>query len=162
MVVITHAILTTGEIITAMQKQSIHFIACLWRFIHVLPFSTMRPRQNKRHIPDDIFKCIFLNKNCLKFEYNLTDCVPKDSIHNNYKIGLDIGLVPSRRQAIIWPTGGLGLWRMHASLVLNGLTWKHGMHAIHNNILKVSTIRNHQQIKSNQWISHTTFVCRHN
>ena len=26
-------------------------------------FNTLRPRQNGRHFPDDIFKCIFLNEN---------------------------------------------------------------------------------------------------
>ena len=26
-------------------------------------FNTLRPRQNARHFPDDIFKCIFLNEN---------------------------------------------------------------------------------------------------
>ena len=27
------------------------------------PFDTLRPRQNGRHFPDDIFQCIFLNEN---------------------------------------------------------------------------------------------------
>ena len=27
------------------------------------PINTLRPRQNGRHFPDDIFKCIFLNEN---------------------------------------------------------------------------------------------------
>ena len=27
------------------------------------PLNTLRPRQNGRHFPDDIFKCIFLNQN---------------------------------------------------------------------------------------------------
>ena len=26
-------------------------------------FNTLRPRQNGRHFPDDIFKCIFLDEN---------------------------------------------------------------------------------------------------
>ena len=45
-------------------------------------FNTLRPRQNKRHFADDIFKCIFLNENVwipikisLKF-------VPQGPIHN--------------------------------------------------------------------------------
>ena len=47
-----------------------------------LGVNTLRPRQNGRHFPDDIFKCIFLNENewilikiSLKF-------VPKDQINN--------------------------------------------------------------------------------
>ena len=46
------------------------------------PFNTLRPRQNGRHIADDILKCIFLNENVwipikisLKF-------VPKGPINN--------------------------------------------------------------------------------
>ena len=27
------------------------------------PFNTLRPRQDGRHFPDDIFKCMFLNEN---------------------------------------------------------------------------------------------------
>ena len=29
------------------------------------PVNTLRPRQNGRYFPDDIFKCIFLNENVL-------------------------------------------------------------------------------------------------
>ena len=29
----------------------------------VMEFNTLRPRQNGRHFPGDIFKCIFLNEN---------------------------------------------------------------------------------------------------
>ena len=28
------------------------------------PFNTLRPRQDGRHFPDDIFRCIFFNENC--------------------------------------------------------------------------------------------------
>ena len=37
-------------------------------------FNTLRPRQDGRHFPDDIFKWIFLNENvqiCLRFHWNL-------------------------------------------------------------------------------------------
>ena len=30
--------------------------------MHSPPLNTLRPRQNGRHLPDDIFKCIFLNE----------------------------------------------------------------------------------------------------
>ena len=30
---------------------------------HIRHFNTLRPRQNGRHFPDDIFNCIFLNEN---------------------------------------------------------------------------------------------------
>ena len=36
----------------------------MWLLIHVpIPVNTLRPRQNGRHVTDDIFKCIFLNEN---------------------------------------------------------------------------------------------------
>ena len=45
-----------------------HFIKLTLRNCHLLWYSpdlinTLRPRQNCRHFPDDIFKCIFLNEN---------------------------------------------------------------------------------------------------
>ena len=37
-----------------------------------LNVNTLRPRQNGRYFPDDIFKCIFLNENVWIFK-NLTE-----------------------------------------------------------------------------------------
>ena len=45
-------------------------------------FNTLRPRQNGRHFPDDIFKCIFLNENIwtsIKFSLKF---VPMGPINN--------------------------------------------------------------------------------
>ena len=66
--------------------------ACEWNMSHWRPslgpliwcpiFNTLRPRQNGRHFPDDIFKCIFLNENVwisIKITLNL---VPKGPISN--------------------------------------------------------------------------------
>ena len=57
-----------------------------------MSINTLRPRQNGRHFPDDIFKCIFLNENewisikiSLKF-------VPKGQINN----------IPSLVQIMAW------------------------------------------------------------
>ena len=45
-------------------------------------FNTLRPRQNVRHFADDIFKCIFLNKNVwISIEMSLK-FVPKGPINN--------------------------------------------------------------------------------
>ena len=44
--------------------------------------NTLRPRQNGRHFPDDIFNCIFLNENVwisIKISLNFT---PKGPINN--------------------------------------------------------------------------------
>ena len=64
--------------------------------------NSLRPRRNRRHFADDIFKCIFLNeyvwipiKMSLKY-------VPKGPINNIP----DSGLAPIRRQAIIWTNDG--------------------------------------------------------
>ena len=48
-----------------------------------LYFNTLRPRQNRRHLADDIFTCIFFNENCcilLKFSLKY---VRKGPIYNN-------------------------------------------------------------------------------
>ena len=65
------------------------------------PFvNTLRPRQNGRHLPDDIFKCIFWMKMFqfrLRFPWSLFLRVQLTIFH----IGSDNGLVPTKRQAII-------------------------------------------------------------
>ena len=46
--------------------------------------NTLKPRQNSRHFPDDIFKCIFLNEDVwisIKVEISL-QFVPKNPIDN--------------------------------------------------------------------------------
>ena len=62
-----------------------------------IQFNTLRPRQNGRHFPDDIFKCISLKENVwISIKMSLK-FVPKGSVH----IGSDNGLEPHRRQVII-------------------------------------------------------------
>ena len=57
---------------------------------------TLRPRQNGRHFPDDIFKCIFLNENVrISIKISLK-FVPKDQINN----------IPSFVQIMIWRRPG--------------------------------------------------------
>ena len=44
--------------------------------------NTLRPRQNGRHFPDDIFKWFFVSENAwISIKISLK-CVPKDPIHN--------------------------------------------------------------------------------
>ena len=45
-------------------------------------FNTLRLRQNGRHFPDDIFKCIFLNENVLISIKISLKFVPKGQINN--------------------------------------------------------------------------------
>ena len=44
--------------------------------------NTLRPRQNGRHYPDDIFKCIFLNQNCCILMKISLKFVPHGPINN--------------------------------------------------------------------------------
>ena len=47
-----------------------------------ISLNTLRPRQNGRHFPDDIFKCIFLNENVLISIKISLKFVPKGQINN--------------------------------------------------------------------------------
>ena len=66
------------------------------------PFNTLRPRQDGRHFADDILKCIFLNEDVWIANEISLKFVPKGPNWQYSSIGLDNGLAPSRRQAIIW------------------------------------------------------------
>ena len=46
------------------------------------PFNTLRPRQNGRHFPEDIFKCIFVNENIFIPTKSSLKFVPNGSINN--------------------------------------------------------------------------------
>ena len=65
----------------------------LWFHVFVqVSFNTLRPRQNGRHFPDDIFKCIFFNENICNFIKISLKFVPKDPINN----------IPSLVQIMAW------------------------------------------------------------
>ena len=77
---------------------------CIWLIIHALismmvlliDVNTMRPQQNGRHFPDDIFKCIFLNENVwISIKISLK-FVPNSPIYN----------IPALVQIMAW--GRLG------------------------------------------------------
>ena len=62
----------------------------------VTSFNTLRPRQNERPFPDDIFKCIFENENVgIVLKISLT-FVPKAPINN----------IPSLVQIMVWRRPG--------------------------------------------------------
>ena len=66
-------------------------------------FNTLRPRQNGRHFPDDIFKWIFLNENVWISIEIPVKFVPKGQINN---IPAFFQIMAWRRQAIIWNNDG--------------------------------------------------------
>ena len=85
----------------------------------VWPFNTLRPRQNYRHFPDDIFKYIFFNQSVwMSIEISLK-FVPKCQINN----------IPALVQIMAWRRPGdkplsepmMVHWRICASLGLNEL-----------------------------------------
>ena len=90
-------------------------------------FNSSPPRQNDRHFADIIFKCLFLNeKFCILIQISL-QLVPKGPIDNS--IGLDNGLVPNRRMAIIWTNAVPVHWRIYGAYfhflsIVNPSPWK--------------------------------------
>ena len=74
------------------------------------------PGQNGHHFADDTFGCIFVNeKFCILISISLK-FVPKDSIDKNLNTGLDNGVTPNWRQAIIWTNADLIHWRIYEAL----------------------------------------------
>ena len=71
-------------------------IACLYCINILLHVSTLRPRQNGRLFPDDIFKCIFFNKN-VWISINISlKFVPRGPINN----------IPTLVQVMAWRRPG--------------------------------------------------------
>ena len=73
-------------------------------------------------LADDTFKCKVANENLLISMKISLKFVRKGPIKNYASIGLDNGLAPSRRQAIIWINDGIVYRRIYASLGRNELT----------------------------------------
>ena len=74
-----------------------------WFTDTTLCLNTLRPRQNGRHLADNIFKCNFLNENVwIPIEISLK-FVPKGPINN---IPALVQIMAWRRQAIIWTNDG--------------------------------------------------------
>ena len=62
----------------------------------------MRPRQNGRDLPDDIFECIFLNENVWISIDTSLKFVP--GVQSKYSsVGSDNGLAPTRRHPLPEP-----------------------------------------------------------
>ena len=83
-------------------------------------FNSLRPRRNWRHFADDIFKYIFLYEK-VRISLDFTEIWSYGSNQQYSNIGSDDGLVPTRRQAIIWTNDGTCYQRIYASLGLKEL-----------------------------------------
>ena len=103
------------------EKNSISNNALVGKFKSLTSINTLRPRQNGRHLPDDIFKCIFLNENVWISIENSLKFVHKGLINN----------IPALVQIMAWrlpgdkplsePMMASLLTHIYASLGLNGL-----------------------------------------
>ena len=72
-----------------------HKVSCLAHAL-MMPINTLRPRQNGRHFPDDIFKRIFLNENVWIWLKISLKFVPKGPINN----------IPALVQIMAWRRPG--------------------------------------------------------
>ena len=77
----------------------------MWLVIHpeLLIFNILRAIQNGNQFSDENFKCILFKENILIAIKISLKFVPKGPVNN---ISSDNGLVPARRQAIIWTNYG--------------------------------------------------------
>ena len=88
--------------------------------LSLLWFNSSPLGQNGRHFADGISECISLNeKFCILIKISLK-FVPNGPIGPS--IGLDNGLAPKRRQAIIWTNADPTHWRIYAALGVDELT----------------------------------------
>ena len=78
--------------------RSMKYSARKWlKFVdHTISFNPFKPRQNGRHFPDDIFKCIFLNENVPISITISPKFVPKGLINN----------IPAMVQIKVWRRPG--------------------------------------------------------
>ena len=109
--------------------------AAIWHHWDQWVNNTLRPRQNGRRFPDDIFKCIFLNENVLILMKIPLKFVPKGPIND----------IPALVQKMAWHRSGdkplsepmmVSYWRIYASLGLNELNNE----TIHYNQMSVHTV----------------------
>ena len=92
--ILTH-ILSIG-LWTKHSKQPVTSPLTCRRGLSNLMFNTLRPRQDGRHFPDDILKCIFLNENVWISLTISLKCVRKVRINN----------IPSSVQIMAWRQPG--------------------------------------------------------
>ena len=97
-----------------------------FKWTQQLMINSTSSRQNGRHFADNIyFQVHFHEWKVLYFDSNFTDICSKGSNWQSPSIGLDNGLAPNRRQAIIWTNANPIHWRIYAALGGDELI-KHG------------------------------------
>ena len=99
----------------------LEYDAVQWLIWWIHPFNTLGPRQNGRHFPDDIFKCIFLNENVrvsIKISLKIVPMVQSTLFQNWLRQWLGAGQATSHCLSQWW----LVYWRIYASHGRNELT----------------------------------------
>ena len=82
--------------------------------------NTLRPRQNVRHFPDDIFKCVFMNDNVWNLLHISLKFFPRVRI-NNIPALVQIMACADQAASHYLNQWWLVYWRIYASLGLNEL-----------------------------------------
>ena len=109
-------------------------MAAMWSWPQCL--NTLRPRQNGRHFPDDIFKCIFLNENVWISNKISLKFVPKGSIGN----------IPALVQIMAWhrpgdkPLSELMLVSLPTHICVTRPQWVKHVTAVYCNVRPVTMI----------------------
>ena len=92
-----------------LSKSTLIFDTLVNAFCLDKALNSLRPRQNRRHFADDIFKCIFLNGNVwisINISLKFVPKGPIDHIHIPTLVQKMAWRRGSRRQAIIWTNDG--------------------------------------------------------
>ena len=102
---------------------------CAWYFctyLYGLSLNSLRPRQNGRQFPDDIFKCIFLTENVKIPIKNSLKFVPKGSINNIPTLVQ----IMARRQPGDKPLSEPMMVRLSTHTCVTRPQWVNGLHAL--------------------------------
>ena len=135
--------------------------------------NTLRPRQNGRHFPDDIFKCIFFNENIsISIQISLK-FVPKGPINNIPALVQISWLVADQSTSHYLSQWWFVYWRIFASLGLTELIWPLYWHYISHFLPRFGGNTNHSHAQhsyldfclmnfshtNNKWISVSCAIC---
>ena len=120
-----------------------------------LSFNTLRPRRNRRHFADDIFKCIFLNENVLISIKIQLKFIPKGPINS----------IPTLAQIMAWRRPGdkplsepmmtSSLTHIYASFGLNELMIQRDSYHTHTQTL-IKTVR--KRWRATAWCGKSKFT----
>ena len=114
--------------------------------------NTLRPRQDGRYFPDDIFKCVFLNENVrisMKLSLKFVCKSPINNIHALVQI-----LAWRRRgdKPFFLNQWWLDYWRIYASRILIGLNHYSDLLCVPHSVVINDWLKIIMISKSNKWV----------